>query len=53
MYWVRNRLVWVFQNRREPGDGHETSLKEKGGIEMSTTVLLFTITIITPIIVTQ
>ena len=26
-------------NRREPGDGNETGLKERGGIEMSTTVL--------------
>ena len=34
-------------NRREQGDDNETSLKEGGLIEMSTTVLPFTLTIIT------
>ena len=34
-------------DRGEQGGGDETSLKEGGGIEMSTTVLPFTITIIT------
>ena len=31
----------------EGGDDNDTGLKERGGIEMSTTVLPFTITIIT------
>ena len=34
-------------DREERGDGNGTSLKEGGLIEMSTTVLPFTITIIT------
>ena len=35
------------------GKDNEIGLKEGGGVEMSTTVLPFTITIITTIIVTQ
>ena len=40
-YWVKNRLVWVFENRREQeqGDNNETGLKEGGVIEIKTTVL--------------
>ena len=37
----------------ERGNDNETGLKEGGGIEMSTTVLPFTITIIQSITVTQ
>ena len=40
-------------DRGERDKDNETGLKEGGGIEMSTTVLLFTITIITTSIVTQ
>ena len=43
----------MFWNRGERGDDNGTSLTEGGLIEMSTTVLPFTITIITTIIVTQ
>ena len=39
MYWIKKKLVWVFENRGDRGDGNETSLKKGGGIEMSTTVL--------------
>ena len=38
---------WGVLERGERGDGNGTGLKERGGIEMSTTVLPFTITIIT------
>ena len=37
--WVKKRLVWVFLDRGEQGDDNETGLKERGGEEMSTTVL--------------
>ena len=47
IYWVKKRLVWVFQNREKRDDDDETGLTEGGRIEMSTTVLPFTITIIT------
>ena len=36
---LKKRLVWIFKNRGERGDNNGTSLKEEGGIEMSTTVL--------------
>ena len=39
MYWVKKRLVWVFQNRGDRDNDYETGLKDGGGIEMSTTVL--------------
>ena len=45
--WVKKRLVWVFYNRGDRDQDHATGLKDRGGIEMSTTVLPFTITIIT------
>ena len=45
--WVKKRLVWVFYNREDRGDDNATGLKDRGGIEMSTTVLPLTITIIT------
>ena len=44
---VKKRLVWVFYNGRDWGDDNETGWKERGWIEMSSTVLPFTITIIT------
>ena len=47
MYWVKKRLVWVFLDRGERDKNNNTGLKEGGRIEMSTTVLPFTITIIT------
>ena len=47
MYWVKKRLVWVVLDRGDRCKDNETGLKEGGGIEMSTTVLPFTITIIT------
>ena len=48
VYWVKKRLVWVILDIEEIRDkDNETGLKEGGGIEMSTTVLPFTITIIT------
>ena len=43
----QKRLVWVFYNRGERVKNNRTGLKEGGGIEMSTTVLPFTLTIIT------
>ena len=53
-YWVKKRLVLgVFRIEEIRDKDNETGLKEGGGIEMSTTVLPFTITIITTIIVTQ
>ena len=42
IYWVKKRLVWVFQNIEEREKDNETGLKEEGGIEMSTTVLPYT-----------
>ena len=36
---VKKRLVWGVLNRRERSEDNETGLKERGGIEMSTTVL--------------
>ena len=39
MYWVKKRLVWVFENRGEREKDNATGLKEGEGIEMSTTVL--------------
>ena len=45
--YVKKKLVWVVQNKGERDKDNETGLKERGGIEMSTTVLPFTITIIT------
>ena len=36
---LKKRHVWVFLDRGERGDDNETSMKEGGGIEMSTTVL--------------
>ena len=40
IYWVKKRLVWVFYlDRGERDKDNETGLKERGGIEMSTTVL--------------
>ena len=47
IYSVKKRLVWVFYNGRDWGDDNETGLKEGGGIEIESTVLPFTITIIT------
>ena len=45
---LKKRLVWVVLDIEEIRDkDNETGLKEGGGIEMSTTVLPFTITIIT------
>ena len=40
-------MFGLFENREEPDNDNEISLKERGSIEMSTTVLPFTITIIT------
>ena len=34
-YWVKKRLVWVFQNRGDRDKYNETGLKEGEGIEMS------------------
>ena len=46
-YWVKKRLVWGVLDIEEIRDkGNETGLEEGGGIEMSTTVLPFTIMII-------
>ena len=39
MYWIKKKLVWVFENRGDRGDDNGTSLKKGGGIEISTTVL--------------
>ena len=44
---LKKRLVWVFYNAGDWGDDNETGLKEGGGIEIESTVLPFTITIIT------
>ena len=43
----KKELFGVFLNRGERNKANETGLKEGEGIEMSTTVLPFTITIIT------
>ena len=51
--WVKKDLFGCFRIEEIRDKGNETSLKEGGGIQMSTTVLPFTITIITTIIVTQ
>jgi hypothetical protein len=39
LIWVKKRLVWGVLEREERDKYNETSLKEGGGIEMSTTVL--------------
>ena len=47
-YWVKKRTCLGCFRREEIRDNdNETGLKEGGGIEMSTTMLPFTITIIT------
>ena len=38
-YWVKKKTCLGVLERGERGDDNETSLKEGGGIEMSTTVL--------------
>ena len=38
MYWVKKRLVWVFQNKGDREKDNETGVKDRRGIEMSTTV---------------
>ena len=38
-YWVKKRLVWVVLETGEREKDNETGLKERGGIEISTTVL--------------
>ena len=40
-------LFWVNWNRKELGNANETGLTEGEGIDIETTVLPFTITIIT------
>ena len=40
MYWVKKRLVLGVLERGERDKNNETSLKEGGGIEIKTTVLL-------------
>ena len=47
IYWVKKDLLGCFRYRGDRDNDNETGLKEGGGIEMSTTVLPFTITIIT------
>jgi len=42
MYNVKKRLVWDVLDRGERDNDNETSLKEEGVIEMSTTVLPYT-----------
>ena len=39
MYWVKKRLVWVVLDRGDRDKGNATGLKERGGMEISTTVL--------------
>jgi len=46
-YWVKKDLFGCFRIEKIRDNDNETGLKEGGGIEMSTTVLPFTITIIT------
>ena len=46
-YWIKKDLFGCFKIKEIRDKDNETSLKERGGIEMSTTVLPFTITIIT------
>jgi hypothetical protein len=53
MYNVKKKTCLGSLNRGERDNDNKTSLKEREGIEMSTTVLPFTITIITTSIVTQ
>ena len=47
LYNVKKMTCLGVLDRGERDDDNETSLKEEGGIEMSTTVLPFTLTIIT------
>jgi hypothetical protein len=47
IYWVRKDLFGCFRYKGDRDKVIETILKERGGTEMSTTVLPFTITIIT------
>ena len=47
IYWVKKDLFGCFRIEEIRDKDNETGLKEGGGIEMSTTVLPFTITIIT------
>ena len=55
IYFIRlkNDLFGCFRIEKIRDQDNETGSKEGRGIEMSTTVLPFTIMIITPIIVTQ
>ena len=46
-YWVKKDLFGCFRVEEIRDKDNGTGLKEGGGIEMSTTVLPFTVTIIT------
>ena len=39
MYYVKKRLVQVFQNRGEEGNDNETGLKEWKRVEIETTAI--------------
>jgi len=47
IYWVKKDLFECFRIEEIRDKDNGTGLKEGGGIEMSTTVLPFTVTIIT------